>query len=49
MQDQGANHYAGKKSLLEDFVDDNTPGVVSKEIRYGTQVVGEEDKEENCN
>ena len=38
----------GKKSLLEVSTNDNTPGVVSKEIQYETQVAREEDKEENC-
>ena len=37
-QDKEADHLAGKKSLLEVSGDDDTLGVVSKEIQQETQV-----------
>ena len=46
-QDQELDHQAGQRSLLEVSADDNIPGVVSEEIQQETQVVREEDKEEN--
>ena len=43
-----ADHQVGKVSI-GGSTDNDIPGVVSKEIQQETQVVGEEDKEENCN